>query len=93
MLTPLQGFFHSRPSLAKGAVLGLLCVTLGLAAFFGLQVHGTAQTRTGVVLEWAAFLASLAACLIVLLAGARWLTQGRSEDPDVPGGDQHRPGA
>lgn len=79
MPTSLHGFFRSRPRLAKVAVLGLLAACLTLTAVLGLQLHFPADSGRETLIEWAAFLVSLAVCTVVLVAGGRLLAQLRSD--------------
>lgn len=82
MATASPGFLIAHPRLAKAIVLGLLVLALALAAFLGLQLHFPAQTFRESVMEWTAFLASLGACLAILLAGARLLDRRVPQGPD-----------
>lgn len=75
-------FIRTHPRLARAAVVLMLCITLALSAYLGLLVHGPAPTGTGVVLEWALFLASLAASLAVLVVGARLIRRPLQDGPE-----------
>lgn len=79
MPIPLHGFFRSRPRLAKVVVLGLLAAALVLTAVLGLQLHFPADSGRETLIEWAAFLVSLAVCTVVLVAGGRLLAELRSD--------------
>ena len=83
MPTPLQGFFRSRPRLAKVAVLGLLAVALALTAVLGLQLHFPAGSGQETMAEWAAFLVSLVVCAVVLVLGGRLLARLQSDPNPV----------
>lgn len=83
MATPLQGFFRSRPRLAKVAVLGLLAAALALTAVLGLQLHLPAGSGREALIEWAAFLVSLVVCAVVLVVGGRLLARLQSDPSPV----------
>jgi hypothetical protein len=60
-------------------VLGSLGTSLALAAFLGLQLQVPAQSRGELILEWAAFLLSLALFLATLLGSGRILRRTAGE--------------
>jgi hypothetical protein len=73
----LLRFLRSRPRLASTVVLAALVPMIALVAYWGLQVHAPARSRGEAVIEWVAFLGSMAACLWLLKAGAQLLDPSR----------------
>jgi hypothetical protein len=75
-------FLRTHPRLVKTIILLSLLSVAVVVAFFGLQIHSPSQSRLEFFLEWAIFLAALAACLAILLGGARLQRAAKPADPD-----------